>query len=199
PRTARTIVLDPALLDELQILADAETVPEDVDMTDAQIAAVADWLADLRGLVLDSTTWVVTYARPDELAMNRYPENAEVLWRRVDDATSKALVRHSLTGSRANWPTISGTTRPMLEDLRARGDSPTLVSRRSVPDWEPRLGSVVNLDTTNGPLPLLVNGSLPDTPGVETAVTLRQRILTDAALGVLSRDGDAQSRADALT
>src|SRR5690606_25974953 len=40
---------------------------------------------------------------------------------------------------------------------------------------------------------------LPDIPGAETAVTLRQRILTDAALAALSRDSDGGSRADALT
>src|SRR5690606_18185673 len=178
---------------------DADARPEGVEISDEEATAITAWLADLREVALDSTTWIVSYGRPDELALNRYPENAETLWEQVDAATSAALVEHALTGSRVNWPTISGTTRGMLEDLRARGDGPTLVSRRAVPDWEPRLGSVVNLETTNGPLPLLVNGSLPDTPGVETAVTLRQRILTDAALGVLSRDGDAQSRADALT
>lgn len=198
-RAARTIVLDPSLLDELRRLVDPDTRPQDAEISDDQAEAVATWLADLRELALDSTTWIVSYARPDELALNRYPENAETLWQQVDAATSAALVAHALTGSRASWPTISGTTRGMLEDIRTRGEGPTLVSRRSVPDWEPRLGSIVNLETTSGPLPLLVNGSLPDTPGVETAVTLRQRILTDAALGVLSREGDSGSRADALT
>lgn len=199
PRDARTIVLDPSLLDELGRLADPETVPAGADVPAEQSAAVRRWLADLRELTLASTTWVVSYGRPDELALSRYPENAEKLWKQVDAATSAALVEHSLTGSRATWPTIAGVTRRMLEDVRTRGDGPTLVSRRSVPDWEPRLGSVVNFETTSGPLPLLVNGSLPDTPGVETAVTLRQRILTDAALGVLSRESDPGSRADALT
>lgn len=198
-RPGRTIVLDPALLDDLRRLTDADARPEGVEISDEEATAISAWLADLREVALDSTTWIVSYGRPDELALNRYPENAETLWEQVDAATSAALVEHALTGSRVNWPTISGTTRGMLEDLRARGDGPTLVSRRAVPDWEPRLGSVVNLETTNGPLPLLVNGSLPDTAGVETAVTMRQRILTDAALAVLSRDGDADSRADALT
>lgn len=199
PRAGRTIVLDPSLLDELTPLGDPESVPQGVELDPTQITAVATWLTDLRTLVLDSTTWIVSYARPDDLALSRYPENAEVLWRRVDNATSEALIAHELTGSRASWPTISGTTRGLLDDLRARGEGPTLVSRQTVPDWEPRLGSVVNYDTRNGPLPLLVNGTLPDTPGAETAVTLRQRILTDAALGALSRENDSTSRADALT
>src|SRR5690606_11804975 len=125
-----------------------------------------------RNLALDSTTWIVSYARPDELALNRYPENAETLWPRVDAATAEALVDHELTGSRANWPTITGTTRGMLEDMRTRGEGATLVSRQAVPDWEARLGSVVNLETRNGPIPLLVNGSLPDIPGAETAATM---------------------------
>lgn len=199
PRAGRTIVLDPSLLDELAHLTDPDEVPDGAEVTQEQAAAVRLWLDQLRELALDSTTWIVSYARPDELALNRYPENAEALWKQVDAATSAALVEHALTGSRASWPTISGVTRSMLEDVRARDDGPTLVSRRSVPDWEPRLGSVVNLETTSGPLPLLVNGTLPDTPGVETAVTLRQRVLTDAALAVLSRGSDPGSRADALT
>lgn len=199
PRAGRTVILDPSMLDELTRLSDADNLPEGVEISPARAAAVARWLADLRELTLDSTTWIVSYARPDELALSRYPENAEVLWNRVDDATSDALVDHALSGPRASWPTIAGTTLAMLEDIRSRGDGPTLVSRQSVPDWEPRLGSVVNLETVNGPLPLLVNGTLPDIPGAETAVTLRQRILTDAALGALSSDSDSGSRADALT
>lgn len=199
PRAGRTIVLDPAMLDELNPLSNQETLPDGVELSAAQTAAVAAWLSDLRTLALDSTTWIVSYARPDELALNRYPENAEALWSRVDNATSEALVAHELTGSRANWPTITGTTSGLLDDIRSRGDGPTLVSRQSVPDWEPRLGSVVNYETLNGPLPLLVNGTLPDTPGAETPATLRQRILTDAALGALSRESDSTSRADALT
>ncbi|GAA3538585.1 hypothetical protein GCM10022196_18540 [Aeromicrobium flavum] len=199
PREGRTIMLDPSLLDQLRLLTDPDRLPEGVRVPEARADAVTTWLADLRRLALDSTTWVVSYARPDELALNRYPENAEELWERVDDATSQALADHALTGARASWPTIAGTTLSMLEDIRGRGEGPTLVSRQSVPDWEPRLGSVVSLDTVNGPLPLLVNGALPDIPGAETAVTLRQRILTDAALAALSRDGDSGSRADALT
>src|SRR5690606_4575431 len=110
PREGRTIVLDPSLLDQLQVLASPDRLPDGVDIPEARTAAVAKWLADLRQVALDSTTWIVSYARPDELAMNRYPENAEVLWNRVDDATSKALVDHALTGARASWPTIAGTT-----------------------------------------------------------------------------------------
>ena len=199
PRAARTVVLDPSMFDALEPLTDPESAPKDAELTEDDAAAVTSWLTDLRELTLDSTTWIVSYARPDLLAFNRYPENTEVLWEQVEAATAAALVDHAITGTRANWPTISGTTRPMLEDVRAHGDGPTLVARRSVPDWEPRLGSVVNLDTTSGPLPLLVNGSLPDTPGVETPVTMRQRVLTDAALGELSRESDPGSRADALT
>lgn len=199
PREGRTVVLDPSLLDELVPLTDAENPPRDVELTTVQAAAVVDWLADLRELALGSTTWIVSYARPDELALNRYPENAETLWDVVDDATADALADHALTGPRASWPTIAGTTLPVLEDIRSRGEGPTVVSRQSVPGWEPRLGSVVSLETRNGPLPLLVNGALPDVPGSETAVTLRQRILTDAALGALERESDPQSRADAMT
>ena len=92
-----------------------------------------------------------------------------MLWKRVDQATDDSLADNALSGPRASWPTIAGTTLTMLEDIRARGDGPTLVSRQSVPAWEPRLGSVVNLETVNGPLPLLVNGALPDVPGSETA------------------------------
>ena len=199
PREGRSIVLDPSILDDLTRLTDPESLPEGVTLSAAETAAVTDWLADLRELALDSATWIVSYARPDELALSRYPENAEVLWKRVDQATDDSLADNALSGPRASWPTIAGTTLAMLEDIRSRGDGPTLVSRQSVPGWEPRLGSVVNLETLNGPLPLLVNGALPDVPGSETPVTMRQRILTDAALGAVSRDSDKNSRSDALT
>ncbi|MET1134170.1 MAG: DUF6049 family protein [Aeromicrobium sp.] len=199
PREGRSIVLDPAILDDLARLTDPENLPQGVELSAAGTAAVTAWLADLRELALDSATWIVSYARPDELALSRYPSNAEVLWKRVDQATDDSLADNALSGLRASWPTIAGTTLTMLEDIRARGDGPTLVSRQSLPGWEPRLGSVVNLETVNGPLPLLVNGALPDVPGSETPVTMRQRILTDAALGALSLDGDKNSRSDAVT
>jgi len=199
PREGRTIVLDTSLLDELDRVTRPQNLPEGVDIPESRGAAVKAWISDLRELALDSTTWIVGYARPDELALSRYPENAETLWKRVDEATSQSLVDYALTGSRASWPTISGTTLAMLEDIRSRGDGPVLVSRESVPDWEPRLGSVVKLETLNGPLPLLVNGTLPDIPGAETPVTLRQRVLSNAALGTLSRESDPTSRSDALT
>ncbi len=199
PREGRTIVLDPSLLDALDELTDPASPPDGVEISAAQAAGVVAWLDDLRELALASTTWVVGYARPDSLAFTRYPEHATQLWKRDDDATTEALTEHALTGSRAEWPTIAGTTLPMLEDLRRRAATPTVVSRQAVPDWEPRLGSVVNLETDHGPLPLVVNGALPDIPGAETPVTLRQRVLTDAALGVLARSADPSSRADALT
>lgn len=197
PRAGRTIILDPSILDELDPFADPENPPDGV--TGAQAEAIGGWLDDLRGLALGSTTWIVDYARPDDLAFTRSPTHAGELWSRVDDATADSLATHELTGSRASWPTRTGVTREVLELIRSRDESPTLVSRGVVPDWEPRLGSVVNVPTRNGPLPLVVNGSLPDIPGAETAVTVRQRLLTDAALADLSRSSDRRSRADALT
>lgn len=199
PASGRTLLLDPALLDDVSRLAEREDLPEDVDISDAQAAAASAFLTDLLAIARSSVTWLVGYGRPDVLAISRQATDKTALIDAVGEATQDAAARHGISGPVANWPTRNGADQSLVSTLRAVSDSPTLITPSAVPDWEHRFGSVVSTSTAAGPALLVVNGGLPDLPGSETVATLRQRILADAALASISRDRDENSRADALT
>ncbi len=195
----RTIVFDPALLDLLSELTDEENPPAGIDLTNEQVKGVSVWLKDFRELANSSTTWVVGYDRPDELAFSRHREHSNVLLDRVKAATTNTLTEQAISGSLASWPTITGVTNQVLDDIRSRANTPVVVSRSTVPDWVGDAGSVATVKTPSGVTNLVINGALADPPGEETPATLRQRILTDAALAQFSKRENSQSRADALT
>jgi hypothetical protein len=75
-----------------------------------------------------------------------------------------------------------------------------ILTASALPGWQRRQGSIVQYATTRGPVPLFVNDSLDvGVPGQISVVTLRQRILSEAALAVLQHPIDPTSHADAVT
>lgn len=196
---AATIVVDPALLVGVDDLAKDRRQPDDLDLTDAQAAEAGRFLDDLLNLARTRTSWILDYDRPDDLALSDNPDLRTDLRAAIDTATDAALTTYQLTGRRVSWPTREGVSRRLLADLRRDGDSPVIVNPSSVPDWEPRLGSIVKYESTDGPVPLLVEDlTAGATPGVESVATLRQRLLSEAALAVLERTIDPESRADSV-
>ncbi|MET0449379.1 MAG: DUF6049 family protein [Aeromicrobium sp.] len=196
---AATIVVDPALLVGVDDLAEGRRQPDDLELTDAQAAEAQRFLDDLLGLARTRASWILDYDRPDDLALSDNPDLRADLQDAIDMATDAALTTYQLTGRRVSWPTRGGVSRRLLADLRGDGDSPVIVNPASVPDWEPRLGSVVKYESTDGPVPLLVEDlTAGTTPGVESVATLRQRLLSEAALAVLERTIDPESRADSV-
>ncbi len=198
PTAGTTVLVDPALLVALDDMVEGRRLPEGVELTDEQRQAARTFVDDLTGLSRRVATWTLGYARPDVLAIESAADDAQ-LEAAVDRATSDALEQLQITGRRVTWPTRTGVSERLVEQVRGGGESPVLVTRSAVPDWEPRLGSVVTRRTDAGPVPLFVNAGLDSgVPGGTTIATLRQRLLGEAALASLERRGDDQSKADAI-
>ncbi|MBD8608392.1 hypothetical protein IFT73_16165 [Aeromicrobium sp. CFBP 8757] len=199
PAEGSTIVVDPALLVGVDDVANGRRVGDDVEVTAEQKAAASIFLTDLLDLARARSPWILDYDRPDVLALSAHPDLAGPLREAVDQATSSVLATYQLSGRRVSWPTRDGVTRDLLTTLRGDGGAPVIVTPASVPDWDRRLGSLVQYDTSEGPVPLLVDDVRDgSTPGEDSATTLRQRVLSEAALATLERTIDPDSRVDAV-
>jgi hypothetical protein len=199
PARATTIVLDPALLVGVDDLVHERHLPDGFDLSDAGRAAATRFRDDLVALARRDAVWVLDYDRPDVLAISRSSATQRLL-RIVERATAGTLAAFQITGRRLTWPTRRGVSADLLATVRATGEQPVLVTASALPDWERRDGSLVQYASSAGPVPLLVNDSLEaGVPGETSAVTLRQRVLSDAALASLQRGADPDSRADAVT
>lgn len=199
PESASTLMIDPALLVGVDDLIKDRHQPTALTVDDTQRAQAALFLNDLLALGRTRSLWILDYDRPDELALTENPDLRKPLSDAIDRATAAALTTYQLTGRRVSWPTRDGVTGELLADVRRTGDTPVIVTPAAVPDWEPRLGSLVQYDSTRGPVPLLVDDLRSgDTPGADTVATLRQRLLTEAALAALERAADPTSRADSV-
>lgn len=199
PEDGLTVVIDPALLVALDDLANGRRLPDDLTLDDDQRAAAAQARDDLVELGREVTCWILGYARPDVLAFAGGDSDGALVSGAVDRATIAALDRFGLSGRTVTWPTAGGITESLLADVRGDGERPVLVQRSALPDWEPRLGSAVLMDTVAGPVPLLVASGLDDgVPGGRTVTTVRQRLLAESALSSLERSSSITSRADAV-
>lgn len=197
PGAGSTALVDPALLVGVDDLARRRHLGK-TELTDVQVAAAQRFLTDLLSFARGHSPWILDFDRPDSLALSTNADLRASLQSAIDTATDSVLTAFQLSGRRMSWPTREGVTRSLLSDLRGTGDSPVIVSPAAVPDWEPRLGSLVQYKTASGPVPILVNlmQNVDTTQG--SVVGLRQKVLTEAALGVLERAIDSESRADAF-
>lgn len=197
---ASTGLIDPALLVGVDDLARGRRMPEGVDLTPEQKTEASRFLADLLAFARRQGSWILGFDRPDVLALSQNGDLAGPLKAAVNRATDSALTTFQLYGRRTSWPSRHGVTGRLLRDLRGSGDSPAIVTSDSLPDWDRRQGSLVQYSTPSGPMPLLVTDALDaGVPGQDSVVTLRQRILSEAALATLQREIDPNSRADAIT
>ena len=195
---ASTVIVDPALLVGLDDLSRGRHLPDGVSMSERERESAKRFLDDLVGLARRDACWVLDFDRPDLLGITQSP-SAGQLTQVVERATATTLARFQLTGRGVSWPTSTGVTAPLLSAVRGTGEQPVLVTSDALPGWERRDGSLVQYTARSGPMPLLVNDSL-DTgvPGQATTVTLRQRMLSEAALASLQSGVDPDSRADAV-
>lgn len=196
--SASTVIVDPALLVGLDDVSRGRHLPDGVTVTRAERQSAERFLRDLVGLARRDAAWMLRYDRPDLLGITQ-STSAGQLTEVLDRATSTTLARFQLTGRGMSWPTRDGVTAPLLSAVRGTGENPVLVSPNALPGWERRDGSLVQYAARSGPMPLLVNDAL-DTgvPGQTTTVTLRQRMLSEAALASLQSGADPESRADAI-
>jgi hypothetical protein len=195
---ASTVIIDPALLVGLDDVRRGRHLPDGVSVNAAQRESATRFLNDLIGLARRDACWVLDFDRPDLLGITQSP-SAGQLTEVVDRATATTLARFQLTGRGVSWPTSTGVSAPLLSAVRGTGERPVLVTSDALPGWERRDGSLVQYTARSGPMPLLVNDAL-DTgvPGQITTVTLRQRMLSEAALASLQSGVDPKSLADAV-
>lgn len=197
PTDAATLIIDPALLQAADDLAEERELG-DADLSAEQVEAAGAFRDDLVALAQQSTTWTTAAARPDLVAIMGSPRSATFV-EAVDRTTTALLDRFEITGRRIAWPAVGDVSDDLLTAVRDGGEEPVLVDRADLPGWEPRHGSLVVHESAEGPVPLLVDSRADeDVPGGLTAATVRQRLLSEAALGSLERAGDADSRADAV-
>jgi hypothetical protein len=196
--SATTVIVDPALLVGLDDVSQGRHLPDGVTVSKAERQSAERFLRDLVGLSRRDAAWVLGYDRPDILGITQ-STSAGQLTEVLDQATSATLARFQLSGRKVAWPTQDGVTAPLLSAVRGTGEKPVLVPPEALPGWERRDGSLVQYPARSGPMPLLVNDAL-DTgvPGQTTTVTLRQRMLSEAALASLQGRADPASRADAV-
>lgn len=193
-----TLIVDPALLVGLDDVSRGRHLPEGVSLDGTQRESARRFLDDLSGLARRNATWMLEYDRPDVLGITQSP-SAGALSETVELATATTLARFELTGRRVAWPTDAGVTAPLLSAVRDTGEKPVIVRPSSIPGWERRDGSIVQRTARSGPMPLLVDDALDaGVPGQTSTVTLRQRMLGEAALASLQSVADPGSRADAV-
>lgn len=198
PRDAATILVDPALLVGVDDLANDRHLAKDVELSDDQRLEAQRFLTDLLTLARSGSCWIIDFGRPDDLAVSQSADLRTALRGAIDRATDTTLTKYQLTGRRVSWPSRDGVTRDLLSDIGRDGDRAAIVTPSSVPEWQRRLGSVVNYDTSGGSVPLVVDNRRVGDGTTDSVATLRQRLLTDAALATLERTIDPASRADAV-
>ncbi|GAA3520082.1 DUF6049 family protein [Aeromicrobium panaciterrae] len=200
PQSSATVLIDPALLVGIDDIANKRHIAKGVELTEDQTALAKAFLDELLAYLRSHNIWILDFDRPDVLALAANPDLRRGLAEAVDAATQSAITTYQISGRRVTWPTRRGVTPSLLATERRDGETPMIVTPASVPGWERRLGSLVSYDSTRGPLPLLVNDVLDaGVPGGTSVVSLRQRILSDAALAGLQRAIDSKSHADAVT
>jgi hypothetical protein len=200
PRRSATALIDPALLVGVDDLIHRRHLPKSIEITDGEMEQARSFLRDLLGFASSESCWSLGFGRPDVLALAGNPDLSRSLSTAIDHVTEAVLAKFQLICRRASWPTKDGVTAGLLGTLRGNGDNPVILTSSALPSWQRREGSLVRYATSRGPVPLLVNDSLDvGVPGELSVVTLRQRILSEAALAVLQRGIDPKSHADAVT
>ncbi len=194
-----TVIIDPALLVAVDDLAHRRNLVKSVKLSDDQTAAAASFLADLLTVARNGSCWILGFDRPDVLALDRNKDLAGALTKAIDAATTSAIDTYGLTGRRVTWPTSKGITADLLQFVRGPGDQPVIVDADDLKGWSRRDGSLVQYVTGAGPVPILVNDAADkNIPGQDSVVSIRQRIVSDSALAVLSRAIDSSTKADAV-
>lgn len=194
-----TVIVDPALLVAVDDLAHRRNVDKSITISAEQAAASASFLADLLRLARLGSCWILGYDRPDVLALEQNKDISAPLKAAVDKSTSVTLDTYGLSGRHVTWPTVHGVTPDVLSYVRGPGDQPVIVNATDLKGWSRRDGSLVQYRTDAGPVPLLVDDAIDHgVPGQESAVSLRQRIMSESALAVLLRSIDPKTQADAF-
>lgn len=194
-----TAIIDPALLVGVDDLAHRRNLPKKTQLTDAQVSNAKSFLARLLKLARTGSSWALGYDRPDVLALQQNDDVSGALKGAVERSTRATLDNYRIVGRHVTWPTRHGVTNKLLQYVRGPGDDPAIVDSDDVEGWSNRNGSLVQYSTPDGPMPILVDDALTDgVPGSTSTVALRQRLVSDAVLAIMSQAIDPESRANTI-
>lgn len=192
----RGVIVDPALVAAVDDLAEGRT---DADLTDADQSAVEGFRDDLVSIAKGPSAWILDWDRTDVLSLVDDSSRRRRLFGAVERATETVVQDLDLSNRRVSWPVSGGVTQRLLSTLRSRGDDPAVVRSSDLTGWDDTSGSLVDVPTPGGDLPLLVDDDVTaGMTGPLTVATLRQQVLATSAFASLSRDEDSSSMADGL-
>jgi len=195
PATATTILIDPALVQAADDVAQGRRLDE--APTPEQIAVAAGFRDDLLTLARATSSWVLDHDRPDLLAISR-DTHATRLVGAVDATTDREVQALDIPGRHVSWP-AGDVDRKTLELMRRDTGRSAVLASDSLPGWDRRDGSIVRVPVKGGDMPTFVADELTaGVPGSRTVATVRQGLLAEAALAVLQQGIDDGSHADAL-
>ncbi|MCW2747619.1 MAG: hypothetical protein JWP10_761 [Nocardioidaceae bacterium] len=205
PSSAVTAIIDPALLTALNDIATNQVgrpsarKPPATDIPEAQRTEVQRFLDDLLAFLRSNSTWVIGYARPDVQTLAASGSRSTNLRAGVDDATSQTLAAFGISGRRVSWPVGGFLASSSLPYVRGDGDQPAIVAPSSIKGWSRRDGSLLKVDTGLGPAPIVVDDPLimdSNETNTDSALAVRQRIVSESALAVLQRSLDPDADSD---
>lgn len=200
PTKARSLLIDPALLDSLESLAlEADTV-EDDESDDGDQAAdnLRAWSAELLELSQESDTWIIDYGRPDYVGFAQ-SEKADDFMNSIAEASQDGANRHKLVGKKIFWPAAGDTTASLLSTLAEPDPELVVVSTDRFTNWNVQRGSRPATETDHGTVPVFATAPVQFSPSQESPSLFVQHTLSRATLASLERAANSSARSDALT
>ena len=194
PHGARTILLDPALLDSVAAVVNAD---DELKLTDEEVALVNDWLTDILALTSASDTYIIDYGRPDYFGFLG-SQQSKTLNGSVQTATRDAIERHKLVGKSIVWPAAGDPTASFVSRLAALNRNMTVVSSERVPSWKPTDGSRIAIDAGDARLEGFVHTPWAFSPLTSGNSLVVQNFFSAATLSSLEKSQNSNARSDAL-
>ncbi len=201
-----TVVADPAVLDALVRITDGSTclsrdrpdvaasaTPQDQASSEEspQQRVAREFLRDFLSLARTQSLWTQGYGRPDLTALATRQRSG--LRHAVDAATASTLAGLDLSARRIYLPTE-------LVDAEAlsRTEAVTVLTADQLSGWQLDDGPVVSLPTTGQPFDVIVSDRTltdggPAPEPVDTALQVRQRLLSESALLSLGASANADA------
>ncbi|MGH3358415.1 MAG: DUF6049 family protein [Nocardioidaceae bacterium] len=218
PPRSITVLLDPAMLEELSAIArdsygPPESGSESLQSDDSGSGSAQDlantYLSDLRSVAAAQDVWLSPYAHPDldALAAHEPSRQAAAVYQASEDAARDVLGRFGVNSDRIAYLPPEGIAE--LDSLQwAQSNTDTSDSSTAAPaailapamlnDWDDSGSPLVSLDADGHTIPTVVDdgtvmsgGPLPGR--TDSALQVRQRLASEAAVRAIERTVDGST------
>lgn len=194
PHDARTILIDPALLDSVSAVSDEA---EELKLTAEEVALVDDWIADTLALASASDTYIIDYGRPDYFGFLGSPQSKN-LNSSVQSATRDAIERYKLVGKSIVWPAAGDPTSKFVSHLVALDHDLAVVSSERVSSWKPTAGSRVPVGAVDSKIEGFVHTPWAFSPLTSNGSLVVQNFFSTATFSSLEKSQNSSAHSDAL-